>query len=245
MYSHQKYVTISGHYGDDRSASLVFTGSSNFTHSGVSGDEMILRAHGRRLVKQWNTNFQNIWENWSRPADGPGGFHPSRRTARATSASARALTTRRPHVRRLALGGGLSRPPRGACVTPVAVGNFGACEGHSWGWCARWRWSGRCLGRPRPPPRHRPRQAEAPPTPWQPESGGFFNNPWGDRPAKFRIERQVIEAIRHAHKGSHIRIAVYSFDRLNVARALVDAHGAACTSRCCTTTTCSRPRWSC
>jgi phosphatidylserine/phosphatidylglycerophosphate/cardiolipin synthase-like enzyme len=70
--------------------------------------------------------------------------------------------------------------------------------------------------------------AAAPPArdrePWRPVVGGFFNNPWGDRAAKFRIERQIVEAIRHARKGSYIRIAVYSFDRMNVARALVDAH---------------------
>ena len=44
------------------------------------------------------------------------------------------------------------------------------------------------------------------------------------REAKFRIERQIVEAIRHAHKGSCIRIAVYSFDRVNVAKALINAH---------------------
>jgi phosphatidylserine/phosphatidylglycerophosphate/cardiolipin synthase-like enzyme len=77
MYSHQKYMTISGRYGEDRSASLVFTGSSNWTHSGISGDEMILRVRGAGLVKRWNTNFQNIWENWSRPVGRPGGFRPT------------------------------------------------------------------------------------------------------------------------------------------------------------------------
>jgi phosphatidylserine/phosphatidylglycerophosphate/cardiolipin synthase-like enzyme len=77
MYSHQKYMTISGHYGDDRSASLVFTGSSNWTHSGISGDEMILRATGRRLVKQWNRNFKHIWTKRSRPVGSPGGFRPA------------------------------------------------------------------------------------------------------------------------------------------------------------------------
>lgn len=59
---------------------------------------------------------------------------------------------------------------------------------------------------------------------WQPEQGGHFNSPWGDRAAKFRIERQIVTAIRHAHRGSYVRIAVYSFDRMNVAKALVDAH---------------------
>ncbi|WP_343906143.1 phospholipase D-like domain-containing protein [Nocardioides aquiterrae] len=73
MYSHQKYLTISGHYGDDRSASYVFTGSSNWTHSGISGDEMILRAKGPHLVTQWNRNFDFIWDHRSRPVgDSPG-----------------------------------------------------------------------------------------------------------------------------------------------------------------------------
>jgi phosphatidylserine/phosphatidylglycerophosphate/cardiolipin synthase-like enzyme len=67
MYSHQKYMTISGHYGDDRSASYVFTGSSNWTPQGISGDEMILRAGGSHLVTQWNRNFDFIWNHRSRP----------------------------------------------------------------------------------------------------------------------------------------------------------------------------------
>jgi phosphatidylserine/phosphatidylglycerophosphate/cardiolipin synthase-like enzyme len=78
MYSHQKYMTISGHYRDERSASYVFTGSSNWTSSGISGDELILRTHGPNLVKQWNRNFDFIWNNRSRPVgDSPGpGYYP-------------------------------------------------------------------------------------------------------------------------------------------------------------------------
>ncbi len=78
MYSHQKYLTISGHYGDDTSASDVFTGSSNYTHSGLVGDELILRAAGSHLVNQWNRNFDFIWNHRSRPVgDSPGpGFYP-------------------------------------------------------------------------------------------------------------------------------------------------------------------------
>ena len=67
MYSHQKYLTISGHYGDDRSASYVYTGSSNWTPQGISGDELILRATGPHLVNQWNRNFDFIWDRRSRP----------------------------------------------------------------------------------------------------------------------------------------------------------------------------------
>jgi len=75
MYSHQKYMTISGHYGDETGASYVITGSSNWTHSGMVGDEIILRAKGPHLVDQWNKNFDFIWDNRSRVVGGPGGFH--------------------------------------------------------------------------------------------------------------------------------------------------------------------------
>ena len=77
MYSHQKYMTISGHYGKDRSTSLVFTGSSNWTPSGVSGDEMILRVQSKRLVNRRNKNFEFIWTKRSRPVGRPGGFQPA------------------------------------------------------------------------------------------------------------------------------------------------------------------------
>jgi phosphatidylserine/phosphatidylglycerophosphate/cardiolipin synthase-like enzyme len=79
MYSHQKYMTISGHYGDDRSASYVFTGSSNWTPQGISGDELILRAPGPHLVAQWNRNFDFIWNHRSRAVGGSPGptFSPT------------------------------------------------------------------------------------------------------------------------------------------------------------------------
>ena len=79
MYSHQKYLTISGHYGDDNSTSYIFTGSSNYTHSGLVGDELILRATGSHLVNQWNRNFDFIWNHRSRPVgNSPGpSFEPA------------------------------------------------------------------------------------------------------------------------------------------------------------------------
>jgi phosphatidylserine/phosphatidylglycerophosphate/cardiolipin synthase-like enzyme len=76
MYSHQKYMTISGWYGDDRSSSYVFTGSSNWTSSGISGDELILRAPGPRLVRDWNRNFSYIWHKRARSVSGNGGYQP-------------------------------------------------------------------------------------------------------------------------------------------------------------------------
>ncbi len=54
-------------------------------------------------------------------------------------------------------------------------------------------------------------------------TGPFFNNPRGSKKAKFRIERQVVNAIRRTPKGGYIRIALYSFDRMPVANALLAA----------------------
>ena len=54
-------------------------------------------------------------------------------------------------------------------------------------------------------------------------TGPYFNNPRGGKGARFRIERQVIGAIRATPTKGYIRIALYSFDRLPVAKALLDA----------------------
>jgi phosphatidylserine/phosphatidylglycerophosphate/cardiolipin synthase-like enzyme len=106
MYSHQKYMTISGHYGADRSASYVFTGSSNWTPQGISGDEMILRAGGAHLVTQWNRNFDFIWNHRSRPvgtSPGPG-FNPPPPTC-DTTATEPPVTARREMTHDLVYGG--------------------------------------------------------------------------------------------------------------------------------------------
>ena len=58
---------------------------------------------------------------------------------------------------------------------------------------------------------------------WKAPSGPFFNDPHL-RKGHFTIERKVIDTINRTPKGSTIRIAIYSLDRMNVARALVAAH---------------------
>jgi phosphatidylserine/phosphatidylglycerophosphate/cardiolipin synthase-like enzyme len=58
---------------------------------------------------------------------------------------------------------------------------------------------------------------------WKAPNGPFFNDPYLKK-GHFRIEREVIDTIRHTPKGSTIRIAVYSFDRMPVAAALIAAH---------------------
>ncbi len=58
---------------------------------------------------------------------------------------------------------------------------------------------------------------------WKAYDGPFFNDPHV-KSKHFVIEKRVIDTIRHTPKGATIRIAVYSFDRMPVAQALVDAH---------------------
>ena len=55
---------------------------------------------------------------------------------------------------------------------------------------------------------------------WRPKLGAVFNNPIGKASEAQAIIRRVIKAINHSRKGSTIRIAVYSFDRGDVAHAL-------------------------
>ena len=58
---------------------------------------------------------------------------------------------------------------------------------------------------------------------WEAPSGPFFNDPHR-KEGHFRIERKVVDTIKHTPRGSYIRIAVYSFDRVNVADALIAAY---------------------
>jgi phosphatidylserine/phosphatidylglycerophosphate/cardiolipin synthase-like enzyme len=61
------------------------------------------------------------------------------------------------------------------------------------------------------------------PRTWKAPNGPFYNDPHR-RTGHFTIEQQVIKTIRHTPRRETIRIAVYSFDRMPVANALIDAH---------------------
>jgi phosphatidylserine/phosphatidylglycerophosphate/cardiolipin synthase-like enzyme len=58
---------------------------------------------------------------------------------------------------------------------------------------------------------------------WKAYQGAFFNNPHVNAD-RFKIERRVIETLRHVPKGETVRIAAYSFDRVPMANALIAAH---------------------
>ncbi len=59
---------------------------------------------------------------------------------------------------------------------------------------------------------------------WVPPSGVAFNEPRSGPKARTKLIRRVIAGINHAPKGSTIRFAMYSFDRRDVANALLKAH---------------------
>jgi phosphatidylserine/phosphatidylglycerophosphate/cardiolipin synthase-like enzyme len=69
VYSHHKYMTISGVYGKDKDARITMTGSSNWAGIGMHGDELIFVARGAKFVRQWNANWNFIWKNHSQPTE--------------------------------------------------------------------------------------------------------------------------------------------------------------------------------
>jgi phosphatidylserine/phosphatidylglycerophosphate/cardiolipin synthase-like enzyme len=64
---------------------------------------------------------------------------------------------------------------------------------------------------------------KAKPKRWKAYKGAFFNNPHVNS-QRYRIERRLIDTLRHVPKGETVRIAVYSFDRVPVANAIIAAH---------------------
>ncbi|HET8561874.1 MAG TPA: phospholipase D-like domain-containing protein [Marmoricola sp.] len=65
LYSHQKELLISGHYGKDRSHRLVLTGSSNWNNDGLTGDEELFTINRHSAYKAYTRNFKWIWRDRS------------------------------------------------------------------------------------------------------------------------------------------------------------------------------------
>ena len=59
--THEKLMVLSGHFGRDRSASLVWTGSHNWTDRSLRNDEVTLRLQGPRHVAAYLANIRRIW----------------------------------------------------------------------------------------------------------------------------------------------------------------------------------------
>ena len=67
LYSHQKYLAVSGTFEGNNANAAVWTGSSNWNFGGLRGDELIIRLPGR-YFGQWLANFTYIWNNGSHRA---------------------------------------------------------------------------------------------------------------------------------------------------------------------------------
>lgn len=83
LYTHQKELLISGHYGKDRSKRIVVTGSSNYEDSGLNGDELIFQIKDKLgAYTRYTQNFKWIWKEKSRVVGTspyrslPGGLEP-------------------------------------------------------------------------------------------------------------------------------------------------------------------------
>ena len=66
-------------------------------------------------------------------------------------------------------------------------------------------------------------KAKPKPKRWKSYQGAFFNNPHVPS-QRYRIERRLLDTLRHVPKGETVRIALYSFDRIPVANAIVAAY---------------------
>ncbi|QWZ07587.1 hypothetical protein KRR39_19510 [Nocardioides panacis] len=60
-YTHEKLMYVSGRYAGSRGASLVWTGSHNWTDRSLHNDEVTLRVRGARAVAAYQRNFRRIW----------------------------------------------------------------------------------------------------------------------------------------------------------------------------------------
>jgi phosphatidylserine/phosphatidylglycerophosphate/cardiolipin synthase-like enzyme len=67
------------------------------------------------------------------------------------------------------------------------------------------------------------RQDKPKPKRWKAYHGPFFNNPHVAKD-RYRIESRLLRTLRHVPKGEFVRIAIYSFDRIPVANAILAAH---------------------
>jgi phosphatidylserine/phosphatidylglycerophosphate/cardiolipin synthase-like enzyme len=66
LYTHQKELLISGHFGKSTHTRLVVTGSSNYNKDGIRGDEEIFLIKNRVPAwKDYIADFQRMWDKFS------------------------------------------------------------------------------------------------------------------------------------------------------------------------------------
>lgn len=63
LYSHTKYFTVNGNYGNKKNTRMIVTGSSNYQNGGQYGDELILKMVSPTLHTQYINNWNSVWKD--------------------------------------------------------------------------------------------------------------------------------------------------------------------------------------
>jgi len=61
MYTHQKYMILSGKFGTGKPSWQVWTGSQNWSDIALNGDEVVMRIPRRGAFDDYKKNFDYIW----------------------------------------------------------------------------------------------------------------------------------------------------------------------------------------
>jgi phosphatidylserine/phosphatidylglycerophosphate/cardiolipin synthase-like enzyme len=63
MYTHQKYMILSGKFGTGKPSWQVWTGSQNWSDIALNGDEVVMRIPRHGAFNEYLKNFDDIWVN--------------------------------------------------------------------------------------------------------------------------------------------------------------------------------------
>ena len=66
LFTHEKYMALSGGFGTDHASWNVWTGSENWSNLALMNDEVTIRIQKRPAFEKYSANFDYIWKNWSR-----------------------------------------------------------------------------------------------------------------------------------------------------------------------------------
>jgi phosphatidylserine/phosphatidylglycerophosphate/cardiolipin synthase-like enzyme len=66
LFTHEKYMLLSGGYGKSSSTYQVWTGSENWSSLAMMNDEVTIRIPSKAAYNGYLSNFDYIWKNWSR-----------------------------------------------------------------------------------------------------------------------------------------------------------------------------------
>jgi len=81
-YLHDKFVALSGVYGDRTDAAVVWSGSTNFSNLGFSADDMTVRSINRAVVSDYFADWRVTWHGPDVHAPRPGAVvNPEGRSA--------------------------------------------------------------------------------------------------------------------------------------------------------------------